>query len=404
MKILLPTIGSRGDIQPYINLGQGLKKAGHRVTLATHPCMRELVDFHQLEFAPIGPDIDIDQKAAELRQNTSHWLVGFMRVMKFGYSVVLASSNDILTLGRDSDLFIVSDSSAGSAEADKLGIPRIAVTLQPTRVPRRESKQSALQRIIGKFWGTVMDSLLTRPFNQHRKSLGLTKLGEEGIFSKLLTLVPVSPVVFPPDDDWPPYVHLTGYWFAEQPQGWLPPENLLKFLEKGMPPVVVSLGAMSVGNSADALEASQIVVQAIQATGQRAILQGWQDVLDPASLPENMLHAGSIPHGWLFEKASCVIHHGGFGTTSSGLRAGIPNIIVPHIIDQYLWGERVEKLNAGPAPIPRKQLSVERLAESLILATQDVKIKQSSKRIGDLIRTECGVETAVQLIEEMMTK
>ena len=180
MRILLPSIGSRGDIQPYINLAQGLQAAGHAVTVASHPCMRKLVEFHELEFAPIGPDVNMDQEAARLRQNAFHWLIGFMKVMRFGYSLVTASSDDILNLVKNADLVIVSDSSAGSAEADQLGVPRITVTLQPTRVPRQQSDPGAMQRISGKVIGTIMDGLITRPFNNHRKRLGLEKLGQEG--------------------------------------------------------------------------------------------------------------------------------------------------------------------------------------------------------------------------------
>jgi len=171
MKILIPTIESRGDIQPYINLGQGLQKAGHQVTLATHPCMRELVSFHKLNFAAVGPDIDMDQKAAELHQHTRHWMLGLMRVMRFGYSVVVAASDDIFQLCHETELVVVSDSSAGSAEADKVGVPRVSVTLQPTRIPRQVLEaQSALQKISGKFMGAVMDRMLTGPFNKHLKN------------------------------------------------------------------------------------------------------------------------------------------------------------------------------------------------------------------------------------------
>jgi len=405
MKILIPTIGSRGDIQPYINLGQGLQKAGHQVVLATHPCMRELVSFHDLDFAPIGPDIDMDQKAAELRQNTRHWLLGLMRVMKFGYSVVVAASDEILALCPEAELVIVSDSSAGSAEADKVGIPRVSVTLQPTRIPLQAPEaQSAFQKISGKLIGAFMDRMLNGPLNKHRRKLGLPPLGPEGVFSPLLTLVPVSPVVFSPEPLWPDYAHLTGYWFAAEPQDWSPPLNLLAFIEAGELPAVISLGAMSTGISRDAHEAAQIAIQAVQQAGLRAIFQGWQDVLDNASLPTNIFPAGPVPHGWLLARVSCISHHGGFGTTAAGLRAGIPSIVIPHIIDQFLWAQEVEKLGAGPRSIPRKELTVERWATALSEATQDVQMRSTARKIGEQIRSENGIETAVQLIEKAMRK
>jgi len=361
--------------------------------------MRALVTFHELDFAPIGPDIDMDQKAAELRQNTSHWMMGLIRVMRFGYSVVVAASNDILDLCRSAELVIVSDSSAGSAEADKLSIPRVSVTLQPTRIPRQETSLPIQKKIANKTVGVFMENILTRPFNKHRRSLGLAPLTSLDMFSNLLTLVPVSPAVFPPDPLWPDFAHLTGYWFADPPQDWFPPADLLAFMEADKPPVVISLGAMSIGQSEDAREAAQIAIATVQRAGVRAIIQGWNDVLDTTNLPSNIFHTGSVPHGWLLPRASCITHHGGFGTTAAGLRAGIPSIIVPHIIDQFLWAQEVEKLGAGPKPIPRKELTIERLAAALMEATQDSLIQATARVIGEQIRAEKGIDEAVRLIE-----
>jgi UDP:flavonoid glycosyltransferase YjiC (YdhE family) len=367
--------------------------------------MRDLVSFHELDFAPIGPEIDMDQKAAELRQNTRHWILGLMRVMRFGYSVVVDASDDILALCQDTELVVVSDSSAGSAEAEKIGVPQVTVTLQPTRVPTKEPENlPRIKKISRKFYGAIMDRLLSGPFNKHRKTLNLPPLGPEGILSKFLSLVPVSSVVFPPDPLWPPFVHLTGYWFAKEPTDWVPPADLLAFIEAGDPPAVISLGAMSIGHSEDAHRASQMALAAIQQTGLRAIIQGWNDVLDDSSLPSNIFHAGSIPHGWLLARASCITHHGGFGTTAAGLRAGIPSIIVPHIIDQYLWAQEVEKLGAGPKPIPRKELTVERWTAALTEATHNQEIRATTKRIGEQIRSENGIDTAVRLIEERVAQ
>jgi UDP:flavonoid glycosyltransferase YjiC (YdhE family) len=275
------------------------------------------------------------------------------------------------------------------------------VTLQPTRIPQKApDNQSALQKISGKLMGFIMDRMLTSPFNKHRKKLGLSPLGPEGIFSTLLTLVPVSPAVCTPDPLWPNYAHLTGYWFAAEPKDWSPPSDLSGFIEAGESPAVISLGAMSTGHSNDAREAAQIAIQAVQQAGVRAVFQGWNDVLDDASLPANIFHAGPVPHGWLLSRASCITHHGGFGTTAAGLRAGIPSIVIPHIIDQFLWAQEVEKLGAGPQPIPRKELTAELWAAALTEATQNVRMKTTVRKIGEQIRSENGIENAVQLIEE----
>jgi UDP:flavonoid glycosyltransferase YjiC (YdhE family) len=144
-----------------------------------------------------------------------------------------------------------------------------------------------------------------------------------------------------------------------------------------------------------------MTLKAVQQAGVRAIVQGWDEALAGVNLPKTITHAGPMPHTWLFEQVSAIVHHGGFGTTGSALRAGKPAIIVPHIIDQHLWAERVHELGVGLAPIPRAKLTVERLAEAIAQATSDVAMRERAARLGEQIRAEPeGVAIAAQLIEE----
>jgi len=225
--------------------------------------------------------------------------------------------------------------------------------------------------------------------------------GISGALSERLTMVPISPHVAPPDPQWPPYAHVTGYWIARQPQAWTPSADLLAFLEAGDQPIAVSLGAMSLAGE-ETRRAALMTLEAVQQAGVRAIVQGWDEALAGVDLPETVYHAGPMPHTWLFDRVSAIVHHGGFGTTGSALRAGKPAIIVPHIIDQHLWAKRVHELGVGPAPIPRAKLTTESLAEAIAQATSDVAIREKAAKLGEQIRGEPdGVITAVQLIEEV---
>jgi UDP:flavonoid glycosyltransferase YjiC (YdhE family) len=343
MKIILPTIGTRGDVQPYIALALGLLKAGHTITLATHPCMRGLIESYGVEFAPMGPDIDIGHEAALIRANAPHFMVGFMRVMKFSFAMLEKSHADLLEICRGADLILVSHSAAGRMEADKLGQPTVSVTLMPEAIPVKDPKDSYLKRALMGLAGAGMGLLMTRPIDQIRKRVGLPPMGPTGITSEALNLIPLSKQISPPNPLWEPRHRLTGYWFAPAPKTWTPPDDLAFFLEAGEPPVVVSLGAMALSGE-DSLEAAQITLAAVLQAGVRAILQGWDEVLKQVSLPPTVFHAGSIPHDWLLPRASGLVHHGGFGTTSSGFRAGIPMLVIPHIIDQFIWGNKVAQL------------------------------------------------------------
>jgi sterol 3beta-glucosyltransferase len=142
----------------------------------------------------------------------------------------------------------------------------------------------------------------------------------------------------------------------------------------------------------------KLLLDVFSRSGQRAvILTGWGSwKADP--VPENILYLDSAPHSWLFPHCKAVLHHGGAGTTAAGLRAGIPNIVVPHAADQPFWGRRVHALGAGPAPIPVRKLTAERLLTALAEA-EGASVLSAAQAMGRLICAEDGVRTAISLIE-----
>jgi UDP:flavonoid glycosyltransferase YjiC (YdhE family) len=174
---------------------------------------------------------------------------------------------------------------------------------------------------------------------------------------------------------------------------------LTDFLEAGDPPVVISLGAMALSGD-DSLEAAQITLTAVEQAGVRAIIQGWDEPMKQLQIPPSIFHAGSIPHDWLLAHASGLVHHGGFGTTSAGFRAGIPSLVIPHIIDQFIWGQKVAELGVGPQPIPRSKLDSTKMTAALIQMKSPA-MREKAAALGELIRSEPdGVREAVKLIEK----
>ncbi len=403
MKIIVPALGSRGDVQPYIALCQGLRRAGHQAILASCPTMRDLVCSYGVDFAPVGPDIDLGLEIARLwAKGGRNWAFGMIRVMSFGSKLVEQAYPDILELCREADLVVASDAGAGSAEADRLGLPWVSVTLQPARLPVPDPTPSFIKRTITRLTWGVLGAAMMAPLNRFRRRVGappVKGLSGTGNFSSRLILIPVSPSVVSPDPRWPATAHLTGYWYAQPQQSWQPPDDLLAFLDAGETPVAISLGAMSMtGNEAAA--AARITLEAIQQAGVRAVVQGWDEPLAGIALPQGVFHAGSLPHSWLFACVSAVVHHGGFGTTSSGLYAGVPAVVVPHMMDQFYWGQHVAELGAGPAPIPRLKLTAEALARAMRQAVDDGKMRAHAARIGEQIRSEPdSLANATGLIE-----
>jgi UDP:flavonoid glycosyltransferase YjiC (YdhE family) len=318
--------------------------------------------------------------------------------MKFSFAMLEQSHAGLLETCRGADLVIVSHSAGGSMEADKLHLPTISVTLFPQAIPVKDPKDSFIKRAIMNIAGAGMGLMMTRPLEQIRKRVGLPAMGPTGITSPTLNLIPLSPQIFPPNPLWEPRHRMTGYWFAPSPQTWAPPNDLAAFLETGEPPVVVSLGAMALSGE-DALEAAQFTLAAVQQAGVRAIIQGWDEPMEQLTIPPNIFHAGSIPHDWLLARASGLVHHGGFGTTSAGFHAGIPMLVIPHIIDQFIWGGKVAQLGVGPQPIPRSKLKIENMATALC-QMQSPEMRQKATALGVAIRAEPdGVTEAVRLIE-----
>lgn len=399
MKIIIPSIGTRGDVQIYIALAQGLIEAGHNPIVASHPMMCGLVEEHGIPFAPIGPDLDIGQEATAIRGRSRNWMLGFMRTMRFSFEVLEASHPDLLALCRGADLVIVSHTAAGKVEADLLGLPQVSVSLFPQAIPAQDPAAGVVAKAVGKVAGAAMGLLTSRPINAMRRRLGAGPLGPEGITSPTLNLLPISPAVYPPDSRWEPRHQMCGYWFAQEPRAWTPDPALLDFIAGGDRPIAVTLGAMSMGG-ADAREMAALFIEATKRAGLRSIIQGWDEAFRNREAPGHIFHADSVPHSWLFPQAAGVVHHGGFGTASACFRAGTPALVIPHILDQFMWSQQVEKLGCGPAPLARSKVTLKSLEAALRALCGQESFKVKAGEIAASISTENGVQRAVTLIAQ----
>lgn len=393
MKIIVATIGSRGDVQPYINLCQGLRDVGHEVTLATNPTLCPLAEAHGVKAVPVGPAVDMGEVGARLMaQSFNNMWIGMIRVMQLGARLVEEAYPDVLKVCAGADLVITSDTTSGIAEAEKLGLPWMSVTLQPARLPLKDANVSFFGKLIGK--------LFVMPTNRFRKRVGAPPVADiSSIMSGRMILLPVSKAVAPFDPRWPSHIRQTSYWFARPVSSWSPPTDLLKFLATGPKPIAVSLGVMSLSGK-QSRESAKIVLEAARQAGVRAIVQGWdKDLIEPGVV-DSVYLAGSMPHQWLFDQVDAIVHHGGFGTTAAALRAGVPSIVIPHVIDQFYWGQRVYELGVGPKFISRGELTAEKLAQAIRQTMSEIQMQSKAAELGQAIRAEAdGVSLAVQIIE-----
>ena len=223
------------------------------------------------------------------------------------------------------------------------------------------------------------------------------------IMSKELNLIPISKYVLERNPYWEEKNVLTGYWYAEETD-YIPDAKLVEFINRGEPPVVLALGAMSFEDKSEK-EKLDMFVNAFKKTGCRAVIQGFQKTMTSYVLPDTMIACGSVPHSWLFKKTKFVIHHCGFGTSAATMIYGIPSIPVPHVLDQLGFAMQLSDINVATKPIKSKDLSEQTIIGAIeeMNRTYDEK-KKNATNISGKIKEENGVVEAVRLIREVMER
>lgn len=399
--IVIFTLGTRGDVQPYIYLARSLKRKGLVPTIATHPCWRTLVEDAGVDFSPIGPDIDISYEAALIRGKSAHWFIGAIKTMKFVFKIIEGASDEIYKLCQSADLVIASHSHVGSVEAQACQKPIISVTLQAEAISQPYKPRTRWQRLTETMMGTALNPMIVGPFNKIRKKYMLEPIKTiDEIMSPYLNLIPISAYIVPQNPYWEEKDQVVGYWY-EDDEPFEPAPELRDFLESGSKPVIVALGAMAF-ESKDEKNKLDILIHAFQQTGMRAILQGFDETLKNYELPKSVIKVGSVPHSWLFSRGYCVIHHGGLGTSAAAILAGKPSIVIPHVLDQFMWANKVFELNAGMKPIKANELSENALVATIgALKTDYEQMIDKVQLLGSKMKEENGLKTAVALIQKV---
>lgn len=408
MKVTVLAYGTRGDVQPYVALGVALQQAGHRVRLAAPGVFQALVEEHGLVFCPLpGDPGDLMRRAAD---GAGSSLVRFPLVIlqhTLPLAIpVLAAAREACQ-GVDAVIHSLLLTVAGHQMAAEQGIPDFSALIFlafsptsafPAQVFARRSLGGMLNRLthigfVQLFWQANRFSYAYL----RRKNRDLASLAGWPFAGPRPTpiLYGLSPRVVPRPADWGRHCHLTGYWTLDE-GGYEPPPELGAFLEAGPPPVLVSFGSLV---TARAGRLTEVVLEALQRTGQRGLLvRGW-GAIQERDLPDSVLAVDSVPFEWLFPRMAALVHHGGVGTTATGLRAGVPAVVVPFTADQPFWGRQVQRLGVGPAPISPRKLTVERLAQAIEAAVADDGMRGRAAQLGEALRREDGALRAVEILE-----
>ncbi|RMZ38028.1 hypothetical protein AFCA_002180 [Aspergillus flavus] len=439
LNIVIHVVGSRGDVQPFVALGKELQKHGHRVRLATHLAFREYINETGLEFFSIGGDpaelmafmVNNPGLMPDMRTIRSGAIPKRRREMKAIFSGCWRScfetgdgtgmhhikedpwsdAPDCNTQPFVADVIIANPPSfAHLSCAEKLGIPVNMMFTMPwsatqsfphplANIRARNTKPSVANFASYAIVEVMLWEGLGDLINRFRKrELGLDPLDAIRAPSIAHRLqIPYtylwSPSLLPKPQDWGDNIDVCGFQFLESDTNYKPPDDLDAFLKAGDPPVYIGFGSIVVDNPA---KLTEIVFEAVRLTGKRALVsKGWGNIGEGrAEVPKDVMLLGKVPHDWLFQHVSCVVHHGGAGTTAAGLVLGRPTVIVPFFGDQPFWGSIVARAGAGPQPVPYKQLTAEKLAEAINIALEPSTLEKAEE-IGKGMRTERGVQNAV---------
>lgn len=445
MKITCLTIGSRGDVQPYIALCQKLNELGHTCSIATHQKFQRWIEENGVGFRPVAGDpAELIKHCTENGMSLSFWRNGVKNLGPW-FDDPLKTSWEAC---QGSDLLIESPNAmAGVHIAQALNIPYIrAFTMPWTKTGVYPHAMAAL----GQYWAGWVNRLSYKLFDgitwllirekvniwrQTHLKLMPTKL-EELQLSQVPFLYNFSPAVVPKPSDWGHLVQVTGYWFMKKKTDEKIPEGLNKAIAtakaQGKKIVYIGFGSIIVP---DPHKMTDSVVSAVKDSEVFAIVSGgWtagaaegtkkpvtQATTEAANqiptqseknsdaadymkrkieeLPDSMYYVDAVSHEALFPEIDAAFHHGGAGTTAASIRAGIPTLIHPFFGDQSMWAQRVEKLGVG---IHVKSLTKQHIEKALKEATQDEKRIHAARELGKQVSSEQGVEKAIELIYDFM--
>jgi len=415
MRVLIATVGGRGDVAPFTGLGAAMRAAGHGVAIATDEVFEDLVTGCGLQFRPLpGSQRVLDD---------SRWLQGKagsaspVRMIRLLAEHVRRLHRGILAVARQDtpDVLALTGITAlgGYHVAEGLGLHGMGLQLQPM-APTGEFPPSLVgarslgrlgNRAAGRAAAATLALGLAGSARQIRRELGLPpRSAREAVLGQPdARRWPVfhgfSPAVVPRPADWPDGYQVTGYWWPARPAGWNPPADLQDFLDSGPPPVFFGFGSLT---PEDTGEITELAAAAGRQARVRLVIQAGQAGPRPAChSPVDLIVIGDMPHDWLFPKMAAVVHHAGGGTSAAGLRAGVPAVTVPHIGDQPFWSARLAALGVGPPPIPRSKLSVPVLAAAIRNAVADSSYRTHAEALSRRLASEDGAAPVISMLASL---
>jgi len=420
MKINILVSGTYGDIIPHIALARGLQSAGHDVKIAAGENFKNLVERYNIKF--YGTSSDYERVMKTDRGRAILQKKGNINPFRLHHHILPSKFREFVdawTGAQWADLIIGHHMIVGLLDiAEALEVPLILSSAMPLLTPTGEfpsipgptcSFGRTFNRLSHAYYRFIQAVIFDQRINKWRRHI--LNLPPRPVIREIFTdkfhdlkgkpvplLYHFSPSLLPRPSDWPDSAFISGRLILKQHEFWEPPADLLNFLDSGPPPVYIGFGSMTLIKPE---KITEIFMKAMSVTEQRAILvKGWGGMTVENN--DMVFSIDYVPYEWLFPRVKAVIHHGGFGTTDSGLRAGRPSLLCPFFMDQPFWAKRVKLLGVGPDPIPQDRLSVKTLVNAIGELVNNRNIRKRAEELGEKMRHEPdGVSAAVNWIESL---
>ncbi len=405
MKVLLAPHGTRGDVQPLVALAVGLRERGHHPSFLAPDDFVTWIREHGFPCAPNGIDVRATFRSpgadpAALGWQSRHFRDVLVPALFESFSRVDPAVDVIIGSGVQI---------AAPSVAEKWRVPYATAVFCPCAVPNDDSppptvKTQELPRFLNRFlwnWAVPLAGLGLRGIvNAGRTRLGLPSLiNPLSHIARQPALVAADPDLAPLGEDAPPTVMSTDAWVLDNASHAIDPQ-VARFLELDPPPIYAGFGSMV---SRRGTELATHLIEAARAVGRGILIgRGWASLGSHVDRAEDVLTAGELPHAAVLPHVDVAVHHGGAGTTTAAARAGVAQVVLPHLFDQYYWASRVDRLGLGPRPMPVDLVNADILAGQLDRALNDREMRDRAKEFGRMIASRNGVPDAVDYLEELV--
>jgi UDP:flavonoid glycosyltransferase YjiC (YdhE family) len=409
MRVAIQTLGTRGDVQPYLALARGLTASGHEPQLAAPAQFASLIESAGVPFAALpGEFLDLLDAPEGKRAVAGGGGFGAgLRLIKHVRPMMrrLFAAEWEAVRSFEPDLIVYHPKSIATPHiAEKLGLATILASPLPGFTPTAAFPSPLLPFADLGPLNRLSHTLAIRGaeliYMREIAAWRTETLGLPGSMASAKrpagTIYAYSPAVLPKPPDWDERVLVSGYWFLPS-DAWAPDDDLAAYLAAGEPPIYIGFGSMP---GLDPLHMTRTCIEAASIAGKRILLATGGGALAPTVDTPSVRTIAQAPHDRLFQYVSATVHHGGAGTTGAALRAGKPTVACPFFGDQPFWARRIVDLGVGPPALDRKRLTPQSLAQSM-LAMDDTRMRAQAQAIGARIRSEDGVAAALAFVDKI---